>query len=182
MQKDSSTSSGKRDSNRCLIPAILHKERSHHLQLNCGHPKFSTACAMIQPLVTSYFSTTLHLVRQYEVTKWSWKKVVQIVQTSIRFFRSAFVNNAVATSLLRSKDDGGYPHHTITFSLAQPVVALYVSSSCSAQPPLEPPFVALTILFLLCTVKKEPLLPQRNYAMILILWYNPCKFSTNLIQ
>jgi hypothetical protein len=63
------------------------------------------------------------------------KGVVQIVQTSIRFFRSAFVSNAVATSLLRSNVDGGYPHQTNTFSLVQPVVALYVSCSCSAQPP-----------------------------------------------
>ena len=47
----------------------------------------STACAMIQPLMTSYFSTILHLVRLlYKVTKcWWWKKVVQIVQTSICF-------------------------------------------------------------------------------------------------
>ena len=76
------------------------------------------------------FSTTLHLVRQYEVTRWWWKKVVQIVQNSIHFFRSAF-----ATSLLRSNVNGGYPHQTNTFSMVQPVVALYASCSCSAQPP-----------------------------------------------
>ena len=129
--------------------------------------KFFTACVLTQPLVTSNLSTTLPLVRQYEMTKWWWKKVVQIVQTSIRFFRSAFAINAVATSAIVEikcwwRVSAPVKHiFTGTTSCLCILFLLCPVTTSLFKRELEPPIVALTILSLLCTASTAQLKKNR---------------------